>query len=165
MPPISLVLAGNSRHYIDGLTTFREGAIAEWCGTFADATSMAAAKSVALAARFEKLSERWLERTGQPRSHSSAAALIAMLPAYPILSLATAQQALKRSKQAANEALAALERAGILKQVSVAKRNRAWEAPEVFDVLNAFERELATPTENDTKRRAPYPGRGQSRAK
>ncbi|MBX7117143.1 MAG: Fic family protein [Myxococcaceae bacterium] len=164
VPPISLVLAGRSKQYIDGLTAFREGAIAQWCETFADATTNAAAKSVALAVRFEKLSERWLERAGRPRSHSSAAALIALLPAYPILSLATAQRALQRSKQAANEALAALERVGVLKQVGVAKRNRAWEAPEVFDVLNAFERELATPTEAEMKRRAPYSGRGQSRA-
>lgn len=162
VPPVSLVLAGNSKAYIDGLTAFREDRVTEWLGTFADAAETAAAKSVTLARRFEQLQKKWLERAGQPRSHSSAAALITLLPAHPILSLATAQETLQRSKQAANEALAALETAGILKRVNVAKRNRAWEAREVFDVLNAFERELATPIEGTPGRRAPYSGRGQS---
>src|SRR5690625_3941763 len=126
---------------------------------------MAAARSIELADRFRALQQRWIERTGHPRADSSAAALISVLPAYPILNVAPAQQLTGRSKQAANEAMAVLEARGVLKQVSVAKRNRVWEAKEVFDLLNGFERELATPVEGGKReRRAPYPGRGHSRA-
>ncbi len=35
-----------------------------------------------------------------------------------------------------------LEEAGILKRLNVGKRNRAWEAVGLFDLLNAFERDL-----------------------
>jgi Fic family protein len=166
VPPISLVLAGNSRAYIGGLTAFREDAIPEWCRFFAEAAEEASRKSVALAGRFQQLQARWLERAGHPRADSSAAALISVLPAYPILSVATAQEVLGRSKQAANEAMSVLEERGILKRVNVAKRNRAWEAKEVFDLLNDFERELATPVGAlRPSRPAPHPGRGSSRTR
>lgn len=118
-----------------------------------------------LASRFRALQERWSDLAGGPRADSSAAALIQLLPAYPILSVETAQKITGRSKQAANEAMAALERAGVLKQVSVAKRNRVWEANDVFGVLDDFEREMATPLTGDpVARRSPYPGRGRSRS-
>ena len=35
--------------------------------------------------------------------------------------------------------------AGILKNLSVSRYKRAWAAPEVFDLLNRFEQELAIP--------------------
>jgi len=38
-----------------------------------------------------------------------------------------------------------LEQVGVLRQVSVGKRNRAWMAHEVFEVINAFEWDIATP--------------------
>jgi hypothetical protein len=82
---------------------------------------------------------------GMPRRHSSAEALIKMLPAYPIVTLATATQLLGRSKQAANEAIAALARAEVLSPTTLARRNRAWEARELFELVNATEREVATP--------------------
>jgi len=69
--------------------------------------------------------------------------------------VATAQSVLKRSKQAANEAVASLEHCSVLKRVNVGKRNRAWEAKEVFELLNAFERELATPSDGGPARHAP----------
>lgn len=36
-----------------------------------------------------------------------------------------------------------LERAGVLAQLTVGRRNRAWEAPSVFALLDEFERHLA----------------------
>ena len=40
--------------------------------------------------------------------------------------------------------------AGVLVQVSVGRRNRAYEAPELIDAFTAFERRLASP-EGDTR--------------
>jgi hypothetical protein len=72
----------------------------------------------------------------------------------------------KRSKQAANMAMATLESAGVLTRTSLAKRNRGWEAKEVFELLNGFERELASPTQGmGAGRASPYPGRGQSKSR
>lgn len=97
-----------------------------------------------------------------PRRHSSAEALIKLLPAYPILTLATATRLLGRSKQAANEAIAALARAEVLSPSTLARRNRAWEARELFELVNATERELATPErpprESDPARTGRLPG-------
>jgi len=145
VPPVSLVLAADARRYIAGLTRFREDGIDDWCALFADAVQVSAAKATELAGRLARLQEAWRQRAGSPRRHSSAAALIELLPAHPILTLATATTLLGRSKQAANEALRVLAKSGVLRPITVARRNRAWEARELFDLVNAVERELATP--------------------
>jgi hypothetical protein len=71
------------------------------------------------------------------------------LPAHPIVTVATAQRLLGRSKQAVNEAIAVLAEKGVLHPITLAKRNRAWEARELFDLVNDVERELATPRDDD----------------
>ena len=164
VPPISLVLAGNAKAYIDGLIAYRAGDVLTWCQLFAAATATAVRKSGELAERFQTLQRRWLDQAGRPRADSAAAALIRNLPAHPILSVATAQEVTRRSKQAANEAMALLETAGVLKRTNIGKRNRAWEAKEIFNVLNDFERGAAMPPgTTESIHRAPYPGRGHSR--
>ncbi|HEY0840884.1 MAG TPA: Fic family protein, partial [Vulgatibacter sp.] len=117
------------------------GETAEWCGMFAAAARTAAAMAKDLAGRIASLQDAWRLRS-QPRRGSTADALIDLLPAHPILSLASARQITGRSKQATNVALAALEEAGVLRRLSIGKRNRAWEAREVFDLANGFEQEL-----------------------
>ena len=144
VPPVSLVLAADARRYIGGLTAFREERIADWCALFAEAVQVAAATAAELAENLVRLQQSWRSRAGTPRRHSSAEALIRLLPAYPILTLATATQLLGRSKQAANEAIAALARAEVLSPTTLGRRNRAWEARELFELVNATERELAT---------------------
>ena len=145
VPPVSLVLAADARRYIAGLTAYREERVAEWCSIFADAIQVAAATAAELAESLAQLQQSWRSRAGMPRRHSSAEALIRLLPAYPIMTLATATKLLGRSKQAANEAIAALARAEVLSPTTLARRNRAWEARELFELVNATERELATP--------------------
>ena len=46
-------------------------------------------------------------------------------------------------------AVAALAGKGILHPVTLAKRNRTWEAYELFELINDVERELATPPDDD----------------
>jgi Fic family protein len=158
VPPVSLVLAADAKDYVTGLTAFREDRPGEWILLFAQAIERAAAKGSELALRLAELQERWRERAGRPRRHSSAEALIVELPAHPIVTLATAQQFLGRSKQAVNEAISVLADKGVLHALTLAKRNRAWEARDLFDLINYFERELATPTDDDEPSR-PSPRR------
>jgi hypothetical protein len=75
--------------------------------------------------------------------------------------VATAQEFLGRSKQAVNEAIAELAGKGVLHPITLAKRNRAWEARVLFDLTNDIERELATPTDEDEPSR-PVPRRTTS---
>jgi Fic family protein len=155
VPPVSLVLAADAKAYVGGLTAYREDRPADWLHLFAQAIARAAAKASELALRLAVLQERWRERAGRPRRHSSAEALIVELPAHPIVTVATAQTFLGRSKQAVNEAIATLAEKGVLHAITLAKRNRAWEARDLFDLINDFERELATPTDDEPSRPSP----------
>jgi Fic family protein len=163
VPPVSLVLAANSARYIGGLIAFREGRLADWLGVFARSLDAAARKSVVLAAELAELQRRWRERCGQPRRDSSAEALIQLLPAHPVLTVDAAATLLNRSKQAANEALSVLERASVLKQTSIGRRNRAFEAVELVRLVDAFERELAIPEDGESPRRPAPTARGRER--
>jgi Fic family protein len=149
VPPVSLVLGADAKAYVAGLAAFREDRTADWILLFAHAIERAAAKASELALRLADLQERWRERAGRPRRHSSAEALIVELPAHPIVTVATAQKFLGRSKQAVNEAIAVLAEKGVLHAITLAKRNRAWEARDLFDLVNDVERELATPPDTD----------------
>jgi len=155
VPPVSLVLAADAKAYVAGLSAFREERPGDWLLLFAQALERAAAKSSELALRLAELQEKWRQRAGYPRRHSSAEALIIQLPAHPIVTVATAQKLLGRSKQAVNEAIAALADKGILRTITLAKRNRAWEARELLDLINDVERELAMPYDDESFRPSP----------
>jgi hypothetical protein len=68
---------------------------------------------------------------------------------HPIVTVATAQEVLGRSKQAVNERSPPSPRKGVLHAITLAKRNRAWEARELFDLIDDVDRELATPSNDD----------------
>jgi hypothetical protein len=81
----------------------------------------------------------------------------------PVLTVDSAAQLIGRTFKPANEAIDRLVDAGILRQVTVGRRNRAFEAPEVIAAFAALERQLASP-EGDTVssgpvRPVPYPQR------
>jgi len=68
--------------------------------------------------------------------------LIEMLPSHPIVNVKVAAELLGGSEEQARLAVARLEEAGVLRQTTVGKRNRAWESVGVFDLLDQFERSL-----------------------
>ena len=53
----------------------------------------------------------------------------------------------------AHHSSVALARAEVLSPTTLARRNRAWEARELFELVNATERELATPKKATASRR------------
>ena len=96
---------------------------------------------------------------GAIRRDSAARLLIGALPASPVLTASTAAELIGRSFQAASQAVSQLMDADVLAQITVGRRNRAFEAPELVDAFTALERQLASP-EGDTRvsrpaRRAP----------
>jgi Fic family protein len=159
IPPISVILASNSDAYIRGLTTYRAGDIATWCAVFAAATRTAGQHAMELSNRITALQDDWWQRAGKPRRGSGAAKFIGVLPAYPIVDAAAVARAIQSSDRVARLAIKPLEEGGILRQVSIGRRNRAWVTPELFQLLNAFEWEIATPDETSNPRR-PSPTRG-----
>ena len=155
LPPVSLILATWAQDYINGLTGTRyvgtpESAAAHsgvnrWIVLFASACR----RSIEDASQFEKqvreLQSSWRENVGRVRRDSTVNLLISVLPSAPVLTVTTASELVGRSFPATSLAIERLVAASVLVQVSVGRRNRAYEAPELIDAFTAFERRLASP--------------------
>jgi len=154
-PPISLVLATWSRDYVSGLTATRdhgsvrsssaEKGINHWITLFAAATSRAVADAQTYEQTVADIKSGWLRRLGRLRSDSAAALLLGALPGAPIVTVHSAAALTGRSEQAVNTAIPRLVEAGILRQTTLGRRNRAFEAPEMIDAFTDLERRLASP--------------------
>jgi Fic family protein len=149
VPPVSLVLATRSAQYIGGLEEYRFRDVVEWLVFFSVAMISAARKARGLALRIQELADGWLERLGNPRSDASSRMIIDRLAAEPIITIARAAELAGVSGTAADNAVRSLEAAGILKRLNEQRWGRRWEAPNVFALLDDFERELATPDGDD----------------
>ncbi len=155
LPPVSLVLATRSRDYIAGLTETRyvgapdsseaHAGINRWVALFASACRQAVEDASRFEERVGRLQASWLARSGHPRRDSAARLLIGALPAAPVVTTSTGAELIGRSFQATSQAIDRLLRAGVLSQVTVGRRNRAFEAPELIDAFTALERRLASP--------------------
>lgn len=154
VPPVSVVLATNREAYVRGLTEFRDGRTGEWCRSFAMACRAAAEESARLGERIAGLQAEWRDRAGRPRRGSAADRLIALLPSQPIVSIATARATLGGSDESMRLALNELAERGVVRQITAGRYARAWAADELFDLLNAYERGLATPTRTEQPRRS-----------
>ncbi|GAB2668054.1 Fic family protein [Kribbella swartbergensis] len=155
VPPVSLSLATHATQYVEALTAFRHTgkptsprartAANQWLLMFAAACSHATAE----AARFERaaadLKAAWRERAAPVRAGSAVELLIETLPAAPVLTLAGAARLIDRSQQAANQALARLVEARVLREITDGRRNRVYEAPELIDAFTLLERRFASP--------------------
>ena len=162
VPPISLVLATHHRLYVGGLDAYCFGDLKDWLLFFSACAVKAVDRAHDLASRVGALREAWLSRLGHPRSHASSRALLDQLAAEPVLTVARAAELAGVSETAAARALAALERAGVLTRPSQQRWGRRWEAPEVFELLEAFERDVATPG-HTTRPARPAPRGGARR--
>jgi Fic family protein len=157
VPPISLVLATEGDAYVRGLTAYREEREQDWYLDFALTVVRACRAARQLAQRIDALEERWMDKAGNPRRDSTARKLIQLLPGQPILRVSHAKVLTGASTSAAHNAVNDLEAAGVLKQVTVGRRNRAWEAVGLLKLVDDFERRLATPELRDDKPVRPAP--------
>jgi Fic family protein len=153
LPPISMALARSSTDYVDGLTATRyrgapsskaahEG-INRWIGTFAGACTAAVGDASRFEARVVAIQRDWRAALGGVRAGSSADLLVRALPGAPVVTVAAAAALIGRSFQATNEAIDRLTAVGVLRQVTVGRRNRAFEAKAVIDAFAEFERSLS----------------------
>jgi Fic family protein len=153
--PISLVLATWSGDYIAGLeaTRYRGPASSRsaheglnlWLARFAAAARRAVDDASSFEDRAQAIADEWRSRLGPVRANSAADRLIMALPGSPLLTVNSAAALIGRSFAAANGAVARLSGAGILKQVTAGRRNRAFEAPAIFAACTDLERHLASP--------------------
>ncbi|MHB1626691.1 MAG: Fic family protein, partial [Candidatus Dormibacteria bacterium] len=159
LPPVSLVLATWAKDYITALEGVRyRGRVTcpeshaganRWIAQFAIACSRAVADAAAFEERAQRVEADWRARLGSVRRNSAADRLLQALPGAPVVTVTTAASLIGRTFPAANNAIRQLAAVGILKQVSIGRRNRAYEAPEIITAFTALERQLASP-EGDT---------------
>lgn len=142
LPPVSLVLAGEADRYVAGLGSWRRGDEDDWYRVFIDALYRAAGGARDFAADVAGLQKRWLAKAGEPRRGSGPRRLIELLPSHPIVDVKTATDLLGGTPERARQAIARLEQAGVVRQTSAGRRNRAWESVGLFDLLDSFERDL-----------------------
>ena len=163
VPPISLVLVANARSYVEGLTSYRDGDLSGWAARFAHALRDSTTLAQKLGAALGELQASWREAAGRPRRTSATQRLIQLVAARPVIDIPTAATLLGVSYPQAREAVLRLEEANVLRPVSIGrKRNRAWEAPALLDLLGEFEFEVLTPTRTGEPRRSsPRKGHGQ----
>jgi Fic family protein len=138
VPPISVVLAAHKDRYIDGLTRFRDGDVAGWLEQFATATARAAVLAQRYLARVTDLQDRWRHQVRERlhlRADAAAWAIIDVLPGHPVITVPVAVAATGRSKSSTTVAINHLVDTDVLIPLSESKRNRAWEAAGLLDLL------------------------------
>jgi Fic family protein len=166
LPPVSLVLATWSDDYVDALmgTRYRgrsdsaaaRSGLDRWIGLLAAATTRAVSDAELYEASVFELQDSWRARLGRVRAGSALDLLTDMLPGAPVVTVQSAASLIGRSEQAVNEAIPRLVEAGIVRQTTAGRRNRAFEATELIDVFTDLERRLASPT-GDTRSSVPAP--------
>jgi Fic family protein len=164
LPPVSLVLATWSGAYVEGLTATRYRAaptapeatdgLNRWISLFAAAITRSVGDAETYETTVRAIQDRWRAALGKVRSDSAALRLIDVLPGTPVVTVQHAATLIGRSNQATNEAMRQLERAGVLQQTTVGRRNRAFEAPELIAAFTDLERRLASP-DADTRAAPP----------
>jgi len=143
LPPVSVVLAAAKQRYIDGLTAFRADKVDAWVEHFAGAAARAAHLARSYVEEVEALMEDWRTRLSAspsgPRAGAAAWAIIDVLPAHPMITAPVAVAATGRAKAAVYQAIDQLETAGVIVPLSESRRNQAWEATGLLDIIAALE--------------------------
>jgi Fic family protein len=163
-PPVSLVLATWAQDYVGGLTATRYAGSATskeaaeginlWIGRFATACKRAVDDVSSFEQRARSIESSWRTRLGQVRARSAVDLILAALVGAPVITVNSAAAMIGRSFVQTNEAIVRLVDAGVLCQVTIGRRNWAFEAPDIIAAFTDLERQLASP-EGDTRRSDP----------
>jgi Fic family protein len=164
VPPVSLILATYPKSYIAGLNSMRfaggqpdkqaRGAINEWLSFFAGSCVRACEEVRSFSEGAARRENAWRERLGTVRKGSALDRLLGSLIGMPVFTVTSAAANLKTSFQSVNLAVERLVQAGVVRPLSAARRNRAYEVPDALEAFRSFERRLASP-HGDTRKGKP----------
>jgi Fic family protein len=164
LTPVSLVLATWAKAYVNALMGYRylgnsdsaaaRSGINAWVSQFASACTRACADAESFERAVAAIQTQWRFKVGKVRRNSAADLLLRALPGAPVVTVSGAASLINRTFPAANNAVVALTESGVLRQVTVGKRNRAYEAPDIITAFTDLERQLASP-EGDTRSSEP----------
>lgn len=164
LPPVSLILATWAKEYVTALigTRYRGPATSKdahagvnrWVAQFATACTRAVADAYDFEHRVQDIQDAWRSRIPQLRKGSAADLLLHVIPGAPVVTVQSAATLIGRTYPAANNAVSRLVEAGVLQQITIGRRNRAYEAPEIITAFTSLERQLASP-DGDTQTSKP----------
>ena len=144
------MLATRANDYVAPLdATHAEGdtipGMLRWVELFLSATGLACHDTGGFSRDLAQLEVESRQRLGRVRANSAADLLVSALPALPVFSVTTAAAHIGRSFPVTAEAVERLRAANVVKQVTLGRRNRAFEAVGLFEAFTGFERVLASP--------------------
>lgn len=148
IPPISLVLNAAPRNYTSSLAAYQRRTSTSQhpaeliVQTFSQAADIASREAAVLRDDVGTLQGRWRESLEGLRSDAAAWKLVNELPGRPVLTAPSVRELLGISAPAAGRALDQLEERSIIKRLNERKWGRAWEAAELLDLVEAFERRV-----------------------
>jgi Fic family protein len=148
IPPISLVLNAAPRSYTSSLAAYQRRSTTArhpadmLVQTFAQAAGISSREASVLRDDVQALQGRWREALKGLRSDAAAWKLVDELPGRPVLTAPSVQELLGISAPAAGRALDQLEERNITKRLNERKWGRAWEASELLDIVQEFERRV-----------------------
>jgi Fic family protein len=139
--PVAAAMLADVDRYFDQLGAYRAGDVETMIAYVAGSATTAAEASVESADRLAELPARWADAV-KARRGSSARALVEGLLQNPILDIHRASASTGSTKIRTYEAIDRLQAAGVLDEITGARRNRIWVAGDVMTELRALEERI-----------------------
>src|ERR1035437_2211849 len=139
VPPISLLLARDTNHYVQGIQNFAKGNELDWIAFFNKELMEATAYALSLSANVQTAKSEWLFKIGHPRKDSATFKIIQLLPRFTILNTQQLAKEIQSSTEAVRLALNALENFGIIKPLGTERYGQTWVVAGISDLLSLSE--------------------------
>ncbi len=150
--PISAAIAGDRHRYDAAWSAYRTGDADPIVSLVARHALRAVREATASADRMAAMPQAWRE-AARPRRGSAAHALIDLLAANPIVTAAEVQRLTGASQASAYDAIVRLAQAGVLRRLTVSRRDTVWVAGDIIDEADrVLERLSGTPDRRETRR-------------
>lgn len=139
--PISASIAGDRRRYDSAWRAYREGD-AEPMAAFVALHALRAVKEASASAdRLALMPRAWAE-AARPRRGSATDALIPLLVAHPIVTAADVRLLTGVSQASAYDAIVRLAKAGVLRRLTLSRRDTVWVVGDVIDEVDGVRARL-----------------------
>lgn len=140
--PVASALVANQAAYFKTLVDYRAGAIDGLIMNLALAAQISGREALVSAMNIETMPSAWVHMA-KPRAGSAAERIINLLVMHPVLSAEQAEKLLGASPQSIYEGMDALERAGVVHELTNRQRNKVWGATAVLAELESLNLRIA----------------------
>ena len=130
--PISAAIAGDRRRYDSAWHAYRKGDVDPMVSLVARHSLRSITEATASADRLALMPQVWAA-AARPRRGSAAHALIDLLSSHPLVTATDVMRLTGVSQSSAYEAIVRLADAGVLRRLSVLRRDTVWMAGDVID--------------------------------